>query len=176
MIVAGVDPGLSGAIAIAEMSREKIGQRRGHFGPPSLLLVQDLPTIKLDTGKLLDVRRFFDLLGEYQPAMIVLEWPTARPDRNVSTEYRFALGNGATLAACQIACDRVVLANPASWKAELGLSSDKDQSITLARSIADEITRERFFSLQSKDGRAEAFLLIEYLRRKLNRGDQIIVA
>lgn len=174
MIVAGVDPGLSGAVAIADMRQENIGGRRGPWGFSSLLAVQDLPVKRLDEKRLLDAPRFFDLLTEYSPDLIALEWPTARPDRPVASEYRFALGNGATLAACQIACDRVTLVNPVSWKSDLGLSSDKGLSIDLARRVAPGEDAQRFFSLETKDGRAEAFLLVEYIRRKLNRGEAIV--
>jgi hypothetical protein len=60
----------------------------------------------------------------------------------------------------------VHLVRPRLWKDKLGLSSDKNESLEMAREVypdAEELLRR-----QKDDGRAEALLLVEYARRHLN--------
>lgn len=160
MRVAGIDPGLSGAVACAT-----INPATGEVIAPE---VHDLPvTDFVDQRKVPDPVGLYDLLREMTPDLIVLEHVEARPGRGSVSSWRFASGFGATLAACQLATDgpRVHLVRPSIWKAALGLSSDKSASLAAARTafpqVADRLARVK------DDGRAEALLLIDYYRRVL---------
>lgn len=174
MIVAGIDPGLKGALAIADLRKNEGGQ----FDLAAVRLVIDLPITQVDNGKLVDTRKLLEILEYHEPKVISLEWPGPRTSRsskgNPQTEWRFALGCGATLAACQIATERVTLYSPNSWKSALGVTADKATSINLARSLVDPATASLL--KVSKDGRSEAILLIEHLRRRLNEGFPLITS
>lgn len=168
MRVVGIDPGLTGAVALAiidPVSRSAIGVE-----------VHDLPvTDFVDGRKVPDPVGLYDLLRVLQPDLVVLEHVEARPGRGSVSSWRFAQGFGATLAACQLATDgpRVHLVRPSIWKAALGLSSDKAASLAAARSafpsVADRLARVK------DDGRAEALLLIDFYRRVLLPAGQMEV-
>lgn len=53
---------------------------------------------------------------------------------------------------------------PSTWKAELGLTSDKNKSLELARELFPEA--KEYLKLKKHDGRAEALLLAYYLMKK----------
>jgi hypothetical protein len=168
MRVVGIDPGLSGAVACARVNPatgEVIGAE-----------VHDLPvTTFVDQRTVPDPVALYDLLRVLQPDLVVLEHVEARPGRGSVSSWRFAQGFGATLAACQLAVDgpRVHLVRPSLWKAAMGLSSDKAESLAAARSafpsVADRLKRVR------DDGRAEALLLIDYYRQHLLRAGEMEV-
>lgn len=161
MRIAGIDPGLKGALAFVDLSDDG----RDVMG----IEVFDMPTVDFVDGRPVpDPRALRQLMDEMQPGLILLEHVEARPKSGAASEWRFASGFGATLAVCQTFSDdaRVHLVRPRLWKDKLGLSSDKSQSLDLAREIfpdaADLLKR------QKDDGRAEALLLVEYARRFLD--------
>lgn len=158
MRIVGIDPGLSGAIAAADV----IG---GRAADPR---VYDMPvTDTIDGRKLPDHVAIYDIIRDLTPDLVILEHVEARPGRGSVSTWRFAQGFGGTLAAVRLACDgpRVHLVRPAIWKAALGLSSEKSESLTLARTehhaAADQLARAK------DDGRAESLLLITYYQRVL---------
>ena len=171
MLVVGIDPGLTGAIAAAHIERGGEGFELGR-----LAALHDMPVTQIDSGNLVCARTLLDILDDLAPSVIALEWPGPRQpgegQRSFKTEWRFALGCGATLAVCQSVTTRVVLVPPNTWKSAIGGTSDKATRINLARKLAPG--EERFIT--SKDGRAEAFLLIEHLRRRLNEGSPLVVS
>ena len=108
--------------------------------------------------------------------MSILEHVGPRPKSGSASEWRFAMGFAATLTALRVhfrtatAAPGVHLVPPKTWKDALSLSSDKSQSLEMARklfpSMGDALKRK------SDDGRAEALLMLEYHRRVLMpRGD-----
>lgn len=174
MIIAGIDPGLEGALAVADIRKDNGGQ----FQLAAVLRIEDLPIGKYDNGDLIDVRKLTEILGEYEPRIISMEWPGPRTSKTSNgtpkTEWRFALGCGATLAACQLITPMVVLYAPITWKSALKVTSNKMTSVELARSLVDQETRKLF--LKSRHDRAEAFLLIEHVRRLLNAGKRLVIS
>lgn len=171
MLIVGIDPGLTGAIAAAHVERGGEGFKLGR-----LAALHDIPVTQVDSGNLVDARALFDILDDLAPSIIALEWPGPRQpgegQRSYKTEWRFALGCGATLAVCQSVTRRVVLVPPNTWKAALRVTSDKATSVSMAQELAPGESR----FITSKDGRAEAFLLIEHLRRRLNEGAPLVVS
>lgn len=119
MLIVGIDPGLTGAIAAAHVERGGEGFELGR-----LAAIRDIPVTQVDSGDLVNARALFDILDDLAPSIIALEWPGPRQpgkgQRSYKTEWRFALGCGATLAVCQSVTQRVVLVPPNTWKAALG--------------------------------------------------------
>lgn len=177
--IAGIDPGLQGAIAIVQL------EIRGHLdiAMKSVIKVFDMPVALVDSGKLPDMRRLEDVLRQYSVDAIAMEWPgprnpnekdeKGREIRSYKSEWRFAIGCGLTLSTCLSTCQRVVLYAPRSWKSALKLSRDKGGSIDLARSLVSPEVAAAHFEFASKDGRAEAFLVAEHLRRQMCSGKPV---
>lgn len=153
--ILGIDPGLSGALALLE---------------PTQLIIWDVPTLTIErNGK---ARRDTDLhqllalfrIAKRQGARAVLEQINAQPGNGATQAFSYGKGYGAILmglAACEIPVD---YAPPAVWKKALGVPKEKDG----ARARASEMLPEhaKLWPLKKHDGRAEAALIAEYGRRK----------
>jgi hypothetical protein len=130
MRIAGIDPGLKGAIAFVDMSDDgRAIESLDIFDMPVTDFVDGRP-VPCPRG----VRR---LLDELRPDLIILEHVESRPGSGSVSEWRFASGFGAVLAVCQTAFGaddaRVHLVRPRLWKDRMGLSADKTQSLAMAR-------------------------------------------
>lgn len=150
MIIIGVDPGFSGAIAV--------------FRPFFWMMeIYDMPVVPNKKGKNeIDLHNLHELLApeDDKPHRAMVEQVAAMRGQGVSSMFRFGQGYGALqmgLAAHKIPTDYVT---PAKWKKHFGLSRDKGASRGLAMqkfpSIADKFKRVK------DDGRAEAALLALY--------------
>lgn len=161
MRLCGIDPGLKGALAFVDLSDDG-KEIQG-------LEVFDMPTVDFVDGRPVpDPRALRQLMDEFQPSLVLLEHVEARPKSGAASEWRFASGFGATLAVCQTFSQdaRVHLVRPRLWKDKLGLSSDKSQSLSMAREIFPDAVE--LLARQKDDGRAEALLLVEYARKLLD--------
>jgi len=149
-LVMGIDPGLSGALAV--------------LGPADELeQLTDLPVIHdgrlawIDGGVLQSL--LMDTLRG-RPARAVVERVGAMPRQGVASAFTFGLGLGAVLAVLQALRIPIQLVTPAAWKRALGLSRDKQASLDKARLLfpCAELT------LAKHHGRAEALLLAHFDR------------
>ena len=157
MIIAGIDPGKTGALAILH--------------PDGSVEFFDVPRIKLK-GKdkpawSLWAREWCMALDLALPEMIVIEDIAARPGQGVTSMFTFGrtLGFVHGLVTATTSCP-VHFVTPSVWKAKLGLlNSDKGASrekcSTLYPSTAARLGRVK------DDGRAEAALLAHYGRKFL---------
>lgn len=154
MLILGVDPGLSGALAFL------------HDG--ALLNVQDLPLVTVGHGsgsrQEMSPELLHDLLvhTEIRIGMAVVEDVNAFGMGRTSA-YRFGKNVGqieGVLAACGI---RTMKVTPQKWKKAMGLGADK----ALSRAAAIKLwpDQSQFFARVKDDGRAEAALIAEYCRR-----------
>lgn len=158
MRIGGVDPGLKGALAFADVIDGEIGPAR----------IYDMPVTETVDGRPLpDAREILRIARKERADMIILEHVEPRPRAGATSEWRFGVGYGLTRAALQLVDDepRIHLVRPKAWKEKMGLSSDKKLSLAMARSLfsnnATDLRREK------DDGRAEACLLIRYFRDHL---------
>src|SRR4051812_28078819 len=81
MIIAGLDPGCTGAIA--------------YLWDTGALAVEDLPQL----NDALDVAVFLDSLAAMRPALVVVERQSARPGMGVASMFRLGLSYGLARAA-----------------------------------------------------------------------------
>lgn len=156
MIYIGIDPGLTGAVAVLR---------------PHSSEVHDLPTVAAGRGTVkreLDpqgVLRLLQAASGPDPARAVIERTSAMPGQGVASMFSMGVTRGillASLAAAGIPYEEVA---PATWKRAFNLvGADKDQS----RRLALQIFPARATSLaRVKDhNRAEALLLAEWLRKR----------
>ncbi len=156
--VIGIDPGLSGAIAVVD-----------NAGRP--IFIDDMPLITLPpktTGRVervIDVRTLQLILKQYSPAQVIVEQVGSRPGEGHVGVFSFGKGYGALLATVDLT-EGMTRTDvfPSTWKKRMGLSSDKEMS----RRLAIELVPAARNSLGKRrdEGRAEALLLALYFLRQ----------
>lgn len=146
----GVDPGKAGAIAIITETA-------------SVIDLCDLPYI----GNRLDPIALADILSQADGLRGALEEPFALATSGVpsvlTTGRNYGLLEGCVIH-CAIPYQEV---KPARWKKEMGVTADKETSVRLALQLFPD-QRAAMQGPKGKwlDGRAEALLIAEWLRRK----------
>lgn len=162
MLTVGIDPGLSGAIAV--------------IGPePGQLRVEDLPTLVSGSRSRLNVARFLatlDRLSRLQPAAIrvpaYLEQVTAMPRQGVGSAFNFGRTYGEIRGALIAMRFELHDVTPQTWKFALGLraepGADTKARKAASRARAIELFPEaaHLFARAKDDGRAEAALIAFY--------------
>lgn len=153
-LVLGVDPGLSGAVAVLDGD--------------SVLYLEDLPTVQFSNARIknrVDGASLAAMLAPYADRirLAVVERVGARPGEAASGAFCFGYTSGVihgVLGALRIP---VELPMPVTWKKAMGLGKDKDLSrsraIELYPSMAPLLTRKK------DHDRAEAILLATYGKR-----------
>ena len=157
MIIFGIDPGFSGAVAELHVFSRT-------------LYVHDMPTVPSQKGKVeLNCHGVLDLLDAGEaPAIVWMEKVGARPGQGVSSMFRFGQQLGALEMAVAAKGQQLRWITPSKWKAHFGLSADKG--------AARKVAMERFpavaslFARAKDDGRAEAALIALYGAEHLQGG------
>lgn len=171
MIILGIDPDLSGALAVIDTARHEI------------LMLHRMPIWEPPTGghRGLDVREAWTLIQEakstHKAAAVALEAAIVKPQagKNGGQAMMGSVGRthqtyGALRALCELTFGRpgVVHAWPSSWKRDMGLSSDKAESRIMACNAYPN--HHKVFSKVKNTGMAEAVLLGEWGGRTLTTG------
>lgn len=97
-----------------------------------------------------------------QDCQVIVELVHSMPRDGVRSAFAFGSAYGATLALAQRFNCTWHMVTPQRWKKALQLDSDKQKSLDLAR----ELWPNAPLSRKKDNGRAEALLLAEYLRRE----------
>lgn len=156
MIYIGIDPGLSGAVAV-------IGDVP--------LEVTDTPTALVEgdsTKRKYLVPAMAALLKPYSyngDVLAVLENVHSMPKQGVASSFCFGEGKGmweGILAAYGIPTE---LVSPQRWKKEIMADQGKDKSAARFKAMALFPSFAGQLKLVKHDGRAEALLMAEYARR-----------
>jgi Holliday junction resolvasome RuvABC endonuclease subunit len=99
---------------------------------------------------------------EQQDLEVIIEMVHSMPGQGVSSSFKFGMAFGAAIAITERFNCVWHMVTPQKWKKALQLDSDKQKSLDLARQLWPNAPL-----LRKKDnGRAEALLLAEYLRRE----------
>lgn len=158
MIVAGIDPGKTGALAIL-------------YGDNTVEFF-DVPCVKLK-GK--DVPAYAEWQTNWHMALVlsgvdkaVIEDVASRPGQGVSSMFKFGrtLGFAHGIVLGVRPRPAVQFTTPAQWKAKLGLlnsskGASREKAVSLYPSVESRLTRVK------DDGRAEALLIAHYGRLSL---------
>jgi len=147
--VIGIDPGISGAIAIFEDGK--------------LDCVVDMPTLKIASGKTMKSHisaiALVDILDGWSPneAHVVIETVGAMPGQGVSSMFNFGRSAGiieGVVAAMHFPSTYVT---PQQWTKAVGRAAGKDASRMRAMELFP--TRAELFKRAKDDGRADAALI-----------------
>lgn len=162
MIAIGIDPGLTGAMAL-------ICSRRG------LLCVEDIPTCSngIDTGSMkqwVDVDALAVILKNWSTAYdfarekvhVAIERPIAMP-RLPSQTIAAQFDTFGVLRALTMRLGKMHCVNPRTWKSIYGLSDDKNA----ARDCATRCYSNAPVSRVKDHNRAEAILIGHWLKREI---------
>lgn len=152
----GVDPGLTGAVAIVNKDR--------------LLMLEDMPVMANGKGNSTIKRKvnafelynyFFEIsLDPYGDMCGVVEQITARPGQGVSSMFSLGDSVGSVRAAISIAGIPTEYVTPQKWKKYYALPADKEY----ARAKAIELFPSADLSKKKHHNRAEALLLANYAK------------
>lgn len=164
MIILGIDPGLTGAIAMLD------GDDAAVF---------DMPTIEANGRTFIDREKLADLIGldvladftEPQDATAFIEKAQASPSMGTVSAFSYGAGYGLVmgiLAHLRVPTREI---HPAVWKKALGLESpsrlklgrrkqDKGKSLERARELYPQLAEH--LALKKHHGRAEAVLIAHF--------------
>ncbi len=144
MRILGIDPGLSGALAVWS---------------EGTLMVYDVPTVKARTrGREVDWSEAARIVGLTRPVdHAFIESAGARPGQGVSSMFKFGYVCGGLRALMAAYFIPVTFVTPQKWKGSLAVPKAKDG----ARARASELFPEysHFWQRVKDDGRAEAAMI-----------------
>jgi len=144
----GIDPGLSGAIALID--------------DDGGILLFDIPTYQEKKKHWIHLKDLYKVLYDLRRKSdrVVIEKVHSMPNQGVSSVFKFGKGYGILLGMCTALGYDICLVPPNLWKKHFGLGRDKKQSVSLANELYNVTIKA------SKDGRAEALLIARYGREK----------
>ena len=154
MLIYGIDPGFTGAIAL-------------YWPDTGKLEVHDMPVMKNPKGKtIINPHGVLDILAnEGGKSLAVIEQVSAMPGQGVSSMFRFGEGYGHLQMACAASKLPLQYVTPATWKKHFNLSRDKGVSRGVAMQRFPNQAQQ--FSRVRDDGLAEAALIALYAAEKL---------
>ena len=167
MIILGVDPGLSGALALLDCE----ARRR-----PRLVSTIDMPVVGEDARRRVWIAPLTEWLIENpKPEVAFVERAQAFPEQNASSGFLYGRAVGYVEAAILCCGVRLRTAEPSVWKRQMGLArkpEDKTKtnlkaaSLALARAAFDDVGER--LSLAKHENRAEAMLIGAFGARQMD--------
>lgn len=151
MIILGIDPGLSGAIAIYNIYTEE-------------LIVMDMPTVEMTRNgkhkREVSPALVADVIAGKGAVRAYMERVSAMPGQGVSSMFSFGRSAGVVegvLAAYEIP---VTLVTPQAWMKAMSVRAGKDGSRERAMQLFPAYST--LFARKKDDGRSDAALIAKY--------------
>ena len=145
MIILGIDPGITGALAFYDPS---CSDRVDAY---------DMPV----AAKAIDGRNLHALISRHVPSRAVIEFVHAMPRQGVSSTFAFGRSFGTAIGVLEAMMLPVFYVSPQRWKRYYGLDSDGEKS---RRSALDLFPQSAALFARKKDHhRAEAALIARWL-------------
>jgi crossover junction endodeoxyribonuclease RuvC len=157
MIIVGIDPGQSGAIAWAKGKKVKVTL---------------MPTLNITkTKKELDGQTICKLLKKHKVDHVFIEKVHSMPSQGVTSTFTFAEGYGILIGICMALELPFTLVTPQTWKKAMctGMpKGSKDVSIIIAKRLWPKINLLPTPRCKKEsDGMADALCIAEYGKRLL---------
>jgi crossover junction endodeoxyribonuclease RuvC len=149
----GIDPGLSGAVAVVSTSGN----------PATAVEIADMPVIRPAKGKgkaRVDAVQLAAVLRAMAPTCAIIELVGSRPGEGHAGAFSFGKSAGIVEGVIAALGIPYTLVTPATWKGALRCPADKE----LARARASQLLpgAAHHWPLKKHDGRAEAAMLAHY--------------
>jgi crossover junction endodeoxyribonuclease RuvC len=145
----GIDPGLSGALAIVETIN----------GVPVLIDAIDMPSAGTGAKARVDIIAAAQWIAKLAPSMAYVERAQAFPGQGASSGFSYGRAVGAieaTIALCQIP---LILVEASVWKRRLHLPG-KDKEAARQRALQLFPAQHALLARKKDHGRADAALLV----------------
>ena len=153
MRIIGIDPGLSGAIAILEDSKIK-----ELFDMP---VMPDGKKNKIQLNSALLVKLIKDNIEDLEKTVMVVEQVNAMPGQGVTSMFNFGQTFGAIKGICAALGLPIFLVRPAKWKKHFELiNSSKDASRTKAIEMYPSASEQ--LSKKKDVNKSDAILIARY--------------
>lgn len=143
LCILGVDPGLSGAIALYWPAE------------PRIIIAEDVPVV----GKDIDAPALARRLEQARPDFAMIELVHAMPKQGLSSTFKFGDAFGMVKGVIAGAYIPLHLVTPGKWKKHFRLSADKEEARALAIRLWPS---SPCFQRKMDHGRAEAALIARY--------------
>lgn len=144
MIVLGIDPGISGALAFFN---EDIPDRVEAF---------DLPVV----AGVIDGRNLALLIKRHAPTKVIIEDVHSMPKQGVASTFKFGRAFGTAIGIVEGLGIPVTYVSPAKWKRHFNLDSDGEKSRRMALNTFPQTAS--LFARKKDHNRAEAALIALY--------------
>jgi hypothetical protein len=146
-MILGVDPGFQGALAVYDPGKHR------------LVSVIDMPLLSGTKRPEIDTLALARWIASYSNEIVqtVIEDVTSQPGNAAQAMIRFGFGAGVIHGILSAHAVPVKTLKPSVWKMVLGLSPDKEKSLSMVRKLFPG--DEPLFARKKDDGRAEAVLL-----------------
>lgn len=131
MIVMGVDPGLTGGLAVVKAAEGRI----------TICRSCRMPVVEIKGRKYLNSRALSTWMGGWHLDMIIIEQVSAMPRQGVTSSFSFGRITGAVEAVCMTTRTPVEWVTPSVWKKHFKLDSNKRKSLDLAAHLFDDSTQ-----------------------------------
>ncbi len=150
MIKIGIDPGVTGAIAI--LSRAN-----------ALVAVLDMPTMSNGKRRQVNPYELAKMIGQVGETnlihMVYLESVASRPQQGVSSTFNFGVSYGIVQGVLAGLAIPVTLVSPAAWKRRAQLIA---QPKDMARTLAQRLYPKASLAHKKDIGRADALLIARF--------------
>ena len=150
MIYMGIDPGFSGAWGMIDHHGKYVSCGDMHNNGKHI--IQRMVWAEISQAK------------DRQDMEICLEAVHSMPKQGVASSFKFGMAYGVALSLADRTLCPVTMVTPQVWKKAMKLTSDKKQSLEIARELWPNAPLTRI----KDNGRAEALLMAEYLRRQMS--------
>lgn len=165
MIIAGIDPGKTGAMVTLFEDGSTIVARVPLLSKPSVS--RGKKTVKMRPDWVAWARTWRQQIDFNSPDVFMMEQVEARPGQGVTSMFSFGKATGFAMACIMYAGVPIHYARPNVWKDKMGLAGfDKSASVDLALrlvpSLAIELQARRGNPADVRHGIAEAGLLAYY--------------
>lgn len=154
----GVDPGLSGALAVFDDEQKS-------------LVIRDIPTLVVPHGRgktktTLNLRGVLDVIRELKPDHAAMEDVHAMPGQGIVSTARFMRCAGQLDMAFAALSVPISYVSPVVWKRDLQIRGDKDASRQRALQLFPD--QSSVFSRKSDHNRADAALIAFFAATRLD--------
>jgi hypothetical protein len=164
MIVAGIDPGVSGAVALYDTTAR------------TLIHVCDMPAYVVNkTKRRVEPYALANILAPLPVRLVVIEQVASRPKQGVASSFNFGVSFGIAIGVCAGLGLRIERVIPGVWKSALRIPVGSDKAYSLAHA-SQMFGNDKWWPNKGHHGRAEAALLARYGADFLLRegGDSVV--